>query len=256
MREGRFFVFLLAVVVAIAAFANPASAAKKALIFGPSMATDVPTNEQAVAVSAGFQVTVVSAGQWAAMTTAQFAAYNLIIIGDDACENSTPGLLAPLNQNKSVWSPAITGPIVLNTLDPVYHATNGQGPAGPKLLLLTNAFNAAAKGPGTGLYAHLGCWYLDLNGADVDFMSWVGRVSVVPYESDKIIIHLAGNPVVAGLSASSLSNWDQSAHGQFTNYPDNFNVVLQSKGTVCSDCEIQPMAPGDIKPVLLYRKRP
>ena len=50
------------------------------LIYGPMLGS--APNEQTLAVAAGHTVTVVTAATWSAMTTAQFAAYNAIIIPD------------------------------------------------------------------------------------------------------------------------------------------------------------------------------
>ena len=113
--------------------------AANVLIYGPMLAT--APNEQSLAVAAGHTVTVVTAAQWNAMSTAQFASYDAIVIPDNGCStfggNGDPNLLN-LNATKAVWSPAVTGKIYLLGADAVLHKQ------GQYQLLLTNAINFAA----------------------------------------------------------------------------------------------------------------
>ena len=82
MKKYILFIFLIGL--------SLSASGKNILIFGPRFAAGAP-NEQTLAVAAGHTVTVVTAAQWAAMTTAQFAAYDAIIIPDDVCASAGAG---------------------------------------------------------------------------------------------------------------------------------------------------------------------
>ena len=94
------------------------------LIYGPMMRSYLP-NEQSIAQAAGHTVTVVNAATWSSMTTAQFAAYNSIIIPDD--DSSFAGnlyyKLMLLDSTKTVWAPAVTGKICLLASHPLGNQT-------------------------------------------------------------------------------------------------------------------------------------
>src|SRR5271170_3947825 len=86
---------LLAVGSATVVGANAAQAATKpkALILGTSVTVPGPppagageSLEQYEAQKDGFTVTSVTAAQWDAMTAAQFAKYQVLIIGDPTCD--------------------------------------------------------------------------------------------------------------------------------------------------------------------------
>ena len=90
--------------VASAATSTP----NTALIDGESVTTvdgitkeETPISlEQFAAEHAGFSVTVVNGAEWEAMTAAQFASYQVLIVGDPQC-SSTP---ASVNSNAALTS--------------------------------------------------------------------------------------------------------------------------------------------------------
>src|SRR5260370_37144231 len=75
--------------------------------------------EADAAYSQGLGVDVVSPAVWSWMSTANFAAYNAVILGDATC--SSLGAAAPAIANRSVWGPAIDGNVIAVGTDPVYH---------------------------------------------------------------------------------------------------------------------------------------
>jgi hypothetical protein len=115
----------LAAAVALAALIVPgtaviapalagASTASTALINGESVTTeDLITNsksepislEQFAAENAGFKVTVVSGAEWKAMSAAQFAQYQVLIVGDPMCRSTAPSA----NESAGTWAPVVMG---------------------------------------------------------------------------------------------------------------------------------------------------
>ena len=116
-----------------------------ALINGDSITTDDgitdasgnPVSlEQFAAEKAGYTVTVVTGAQWDAMTAADFAKYQVLIVGDPIC-STTP---TSATSNASVWAPVVMGTSGLNSAvgnrtlvgtDPEYHYLYGGGGAQP-----------------------------------------------------------------------------------------------------------------------------
>lgn len=84
--------------------------------------------EEAKAVELGYTVVIDSDAAWVVRSASDFASFRAIILGDRTCSilgTTLPDLNAAL-ANRSVWSPAITGNIVLVGTDPTYHsAFNG-----------------------------------------------------------------------------------------------------------------------------------
>ena len=96
---------------AVAAVNSPLAhaATPKALILSDSVSSGVAPDgnslEQYEAQQDGFAVTLVDGTQWDAMTAAQFAQYQAIIIGDPTCDYSGNSFLAAVN-NESTWGPS------------------------------------------------------------------------------------------------------------------------------------------------------
>src|SRR5438105_1777244 len=144
-------------------------APKRVLIYGPSLDNSAAPNEKTVAENAGYEVTVADEATWAAMTTAQFASYDAIVLGDPSCDNlGGVELLATAEATKSAWSRAITGSIYVQGTDPVWH-----GVAATPILIL-DGINFVAGGPGTGLYVSLSCFYVGGGDTAVNVLSSIG----------------------------------------------------------------------------------
>jgi hypothetical protein len=65
------------------------------------------------AAALGFTSKTVTEAEWRAMTTADFAAFKAIIIGDNF-GSSDVTLIQFLADTKNVWGPAVTGNIVIH----------------------------------------------------------------------------------------------------------------------------------------------
>src|SRR5262245_27554027 len=132
VRRSRVVLAVL-VVAALAAAWLVVGAAKssqalngKVLILSTTFASQSDFNEAVAAQSLGLPADVVAPEQWAAMTTEQFAQYDAIILGDNACgEDPDTGddgydssiVLAAALANLPTWVPAVTGNVFVSTSD-------------------------------------------------------------------------------------------------------------------------------------------
>jgi RHS repeat-associated protein len=111
------------------------------------------SSPEAQAVPSGYTVTVASPSTWDSMTTAQFANYSAIIIGDPSsgtsCASSVP---SDALSTASTWGPAVTGNVAVLGTAPAL--AGGQGTT-----LMQDAIGYAVAGRTTGLYVSLNCEY-------------------------------------------------------------------------------------------------
>src|ERR1017187_889979 len=124
--------------------------ADKVLILDSTVYGGANSVEAQVAAGLGFTVEGATPATWAGYTTAQFSQYRAIILGDPSCGSVTA--LNPAIANRLIWSPAITGNIIVIGTDNDVHPPGGS-------ILTTNAIRFATSQPGTGLYASLSCYY-------------------------------------------------------------------------------------------------
>jgi len=261
----RFCVFLLSTFV-IVLQANAQAPARKALALSTTLENGINSPETQAAQNLGFTVNIVDPATWGAMTTNDFKAYDLIILGDPDCSNADPGPIAPAAANAGVWSPAITGNQVVILTDPDFHSHFLTAPQ----TLMTNAIGFAGANAGsTGLYISLSCYYaFTPANTPVAALAGLGSFSVEGQGGCPNNIHIVDptSPVVSGLTDGSLSNWSCSAHGGFDSWPrDRYKVValttdiassfvapdgvsgapyiLASGGGPCSQATITPPAP-------------
>ncbi len=235
-----------------------ATGENRILIYGPSMqvpTTFRPKNEQTFAEEEGFTVTVADATTWSGFSTAEFAAFNAIVFGDIF---TVPGDFSPLaaaEANKTVWSAAITGPIIVSGFNPQRHQcdlaqTNCvTGPPGPPVTpgtavhrpeaptLIKNAINFAAGGTGTGLYASLSR-YFQIQArtplTSVSFLSEVGDFKVAGIggvAADTVTIVATTHPAMVGLTNAGLSDWFTSVHQFIVDFPESFIVLAEALRT-------------------------
>jgi hypothetical protein len=150
------------------------------------------------------------------MTTADFAKFKAIVIADPNCAyNTTP--IQFLTDTKNVWSPAVTGNMIVIGTDPSYHTYVGIDGA---RTLIENSIKFAAAGTGTGMYFALSCYYHAVDTATVDVLSYFGnfavRGSLNCYDNVHIV---ATSPAIGTLADAALSNWACSVHEAFVTYP-------------------------------------
>jgi uncharacterized repeat protein (TIGR01451 family) len=191
------------------------------LILSTSVVGGTSSREAVQAVALGFTVEMADATQWTAKLQADFSTYRAIILGDPLCSYSTSSVQAAID-NRSVWSPAVNGNIILIGTDPSFHS---------KDTVIQNAIRYAGAIPGkTGLYAALSCYYQSAPaGTAVPLLDKFGTFKVAGNSYDNIHI-VAVHPVLAGLTDTLLSNWSQSSHEGFTAFPASFLPLAIQRG--------------------------
>jgi len=248
---------------ALAFFCVGVSKAADVLVYGPSLAPSNEAkgvvNEATVAEDEGHDVTVVDEGTWSSMSTGQFASYDAIVIGDAGCDFSDGEDLDAVNANKGTWSPVVTGNIVMNTFDAFLHIFGGATEA-EATGLAAAGINYAASGPGTGLYYSNGCRAFDTGDDDkgtppdfsLEFMSLFGFFGLARNSPDNIIFIEPEHPALDGPTEEGLSCWGSSTHGQWVDFPDDFEVVADGDEEIeCKDEKaIQASKGSDETPTL------
>lgn len=94
--------------LALGVLASVAWASAEDLLFLENRQGD----EYANAVAAGYSTKVVTDDEWRTLTTADFASYKAIVIGDQYCDTNK-GNLQVLTDTRSIWGPAVLGKIVI-----------------------------------------------------------------------------------------------------------------------------------------------
>ncbi len=210
----------------------------KALILSTSVAPGTATDgsgkslEQQQAEADGFTVTVVDAATWDAMTAADFATYQVLIIGDPSCGG--PESFAAAQMNATTWEPVVMrsgGNKVLIGTDPTFH---NDGPTGTKRgdLLEANGIAFAGAVPGaTGAYIDLTCAYETASpGTPVPLLDGLsshgaGQFTVGGAPCTGTIAIVAQSGPTAGLHDADLSNWSCSVHEFFDKFPSDWTPL-------------------------------
>jgi hypothetical protein len=241
-------VLLLAVTTAslVGSHAAQAVTAPKALILsdsvsvpGPAPASLTQSLEEYEAIADGFSVTTVTGTQWDAMTANQFAAYQVLIIGDKTCSDATE--FAAAATNASTWEPVVMksgGNKVIIGTDPVYHDEPGHhGPNAWRLIKNGIAY-AGQVASATGAYVDLSCAYesnTDAPGTAVPLLDGLsshgtGQFTVVGegFFTDACattVNIVAQTGPTAGLVDDDLSSWGCSVHEAFTTFPSDYTPL-------------------------------
>lgn len=197
--------------------AVPAPDANSVLILDTTVSGGGGSIEAVEAANAGFTVVVASAAVWAATTTAEFKTYRALILGDATC--TSVGAVAAAEANRTTWSPAIDGNMILIGTDEVFHDVQG----GRQVTI--NAIKFAANIPTkTGLMCSLSCYYAGTGSPTaVPVLDQFGSFTVQDpgncYNDAHIV---AAHPALVGLTDASISNWSCSVHEAFLSYPPTF----------------------------------
>ncbi|HWD66265.1 MAG TPA: hypothetical protein VG405_13955 [Solirubrobacteraceae bacterium] len=198
---------------------------------------DTRSLEQQQAEALGYQVTTVDGATWDAMTQAQFASYQLLIIGDSGCKTDQVGPGSAALQNAGTWEPAVMnsgGNKVLIGTDPTKHYLLGNAPEAPQLEENSLAYAGDVSGA-TGLYLDLSCSY-DTAGAGTDvpilggLVQGTGQFSVEGWDSVNAcatgVNIVAATGPTGGLTDSELSDWNCSVQEAFTNFPTGYTPLV------------------------------
>lgn len=211
------------------------AAASEVLILDATVSGGASSLEAQEVTAQGFTPVVVDDATWEGMTTAQFASYRAIVIGDPTCGSydDTSHLTAALS-NPGTWGAAVNGNVLIIGTDPVYHS-GGTLTSGPGQLVAHGVDFALAQAGKTGAYIDLSCAYGDmpantpvtlLDGIRSGGFSVDGGPSSVCYDDAHIV---ATHPALAGLTDADLSNWGCSVHESFDTWPADYTVLAMAR---------------------------
>lgn len=207
---------------------SAAAAANEVLILGNTVTGGTASLEAQRVTADGYTPVIVDDATWESMTTAQFASYRAIVIGDPTCGsyNDTSHLTAALS-NPQTWGAAINGNVIVIGTDPVFHSYL----PGPVQLINHAMDFALAQAGKTGGYIDLSCAYGTvpantpltlLDGLRPGGFSVDGGPSTVCYNDAHIV---ATHPALTGLTDAQLSNWSCSVHEAFDTWPADYTVL-------------------------------
>ena len=188
--------------------------------------------EQYEAEQDGFTVTVVDGTTWDSMTAAQFAAYQVIIIGDPTCGDATNFQAA--SSTRDVWEPVVMssgGNKVLIGTDPTYHYRAAGHPNG-NLLGKNGIAYAGAVAGGDRCLRRSQLRLLELLARDPGAAARrpeLARCRFVHRRRRAVlpgsISIIAQSGPTSGLNDSDLSNWSCSVHEFFDKFPSDYTPL-------------------------------
>jgi hypothetical protein len=215
---------LVAVVVTMWASNGPSEAAAGEVVM---LSTTEGTGLTPAFEAAGKTVVKKTQEEWAAMTAAEFDAFDAIVLGDPNCQSLGPAAAA--EANAATWSSVVDGNVLIIGTDEALH--RGQG--GQALMDKGAPFVVAEAGK-TGAYISLSCYY-HANPSDppvspVPVLAGFGTFTVrgVGCFNDAHIV--ATHPALEGLTDGTLSNWGCSVHEAFNDWPLAFEVLAIAEG--------------------------
>jgi hypothetical protein len=218
-------------------------AGNSVLILDSSVAGGVSSLEATEALNLGFDVVVNDNPTWLSMSTAQFATFRAIILGDPYCQGSTAPIGAAIG-NRTTWSPAVQGNMIIIGTDETLHAESSLGAKDRGLNLTRRGIAFAANNPAkTGAFISLSCYY---SGAPLapqvlplldQYGTFTLHGSLNCYNNAHIVATApaltgasVGAPPVPLLLDGSLANWSCSLHEGFDSWPAAFSVFAIGQG--------------------------
>ncbi len=161
---------------------------------------------------AAMDVTVIAEADWRIMTTAEFAAYDLLWV-DDVFAAVHDALL----DTAVTWGDAVDGRIYLHGTDPPAHG----GRAGAQDFVDLSV-DWLLDGGGTAFYGAM-----DGGHSSYDFTPWgvSGCAGANCGNGDVCDVTDEAHPAIAGLTDAELSGWGQTAHNYFDVIPVDFESI-------------------------------
>jgi len=225
-RPLRSLVLALALALSLPLFgAGPAAAGVDLLILSTTLFNGASSPEVQTAQALGLTYEIADPSTWAAKTTAGFASYRAIVLGDPNCRVGDSSI-APAAANALTWGAAVTGNVVILGTDPTFHTLRGN-PGAAMLIRQGLSFAVGAAGR-TGAYVALSCYY-----ASAPFNSPVpaldgfgpGLFSVQGQGGCPNAAHVVNGQVFPGISDDELKNWSCSTHEGFDFFPSAWTPV-------------------------------
>lgn len=222
-----------------------AAAPLTALVYGPSLYSGVTSLEVVDLESLGYSVTIASDSQWAAMSTADFSAYGLLVIADPRCGDVFGGTF---NAQAYVWTSAVNGNVVVFGTDPSFHAGSHSGAATFESHALALAGGVSGA---TGLYLSLSCSGTDSQPV-LDSLAPGLTVGTGGY-FDNVTDVTAAGATALNITGADISGWNSSVHEYIDQWPANFTPLGIVRST--NGCANLITTPGGVTgcPYILSR---
>ena len=178
---------------------------------------------------AGSTTTIADDPTWRAMTTADFAKFDLIVIGaagDPFGGSGTPtsASLQAAFDTRATWGAAVNGRIEVLGLDPGFHAVRGTTGATTFAKASLQWLSTSAPKT-TSLYVNS-----DWGVRKLDFLSPFGAFSSSASNYDIVAVTSATHATMTGSTSVSLSNWRASGHSMVT-IPASFTEIATGTST-------------------------
>jgi len=200
------------------------------LILASSVSGGAGSREAQAVAALGYTFDLATNAEWASLTTAQFASYKAIILGDPTCQGFGSAARATAQANANVWGPAVNGNVVVIGTDPTFHSYLGGA-----LALIKKGVAFALDSPlGTGAYITTSCYYHGV-GANtpvpmLDGLSTLGNFTARGVGCYNNAYITASHPALDGLTNANLSGWSCSIHNGFDSWPADFEVLAIGRG--------------------------
>ena len=229
-----------------------------ALINGDSVTTvDGITNssgtpislEQYAAQRVGYVVTVVSGATWDSMSSADFAKYQVLIVGDPNCSftaasaTSNAATWAPVAMGTSGLNPTVGNRVIVGT-DPEYHYRLGLGgarpttpgdpsTAGAEHLVQAGITFAGGVAGATGVYFDTSCFDRGQDTATLNSLSSArtGFTEDSGPPCGGSVQFIASNPVFAGVTDANIQGWGCSDHITYPAFPVDWQPLAVATDT-------------------------
>jgi hypothetical protein len=201
------------------------AAGPTALILDPTVSGGSGSLEATDLTTAGWTITDVSASTWDSMSQAQFASYQLLVLGDPTCSSESPTPIAGAVSDEATWEPVINGNQLIIGTDPVYHDTLG-GKPGAGVLIQKGLNYAGAQVGKTGIYLDLSCYYglgiaSGTHAPILDGLRSGFTVETAPNCADAIHVVASAQQLI-GITDADLSGWSCSVHEVFSTWPASY----------------------------------
>lgn len=235
-RLGQRWSWLLCLIFCMAAAANAAQ--KKVLFYGSThqsggvgekLVNNTPSEFYPIGQGSDIWTpgNANAAKDWSKKTTADFQAFDAIVIGDLYPDTlNIPSRWAGAIANRIIWSAAITGNILLYGEDPEYHA-----PAQPGAIeIIQQGIRFAADDPAAGPGLFITFSIIDpalpspvdpSQPCTAHLLSGLGSFSLIAANNDAVR-KTYSNPFIDCLTEFELSDWLQSSHSGFLSWPTGY----------------------------------
>jgi hypothetical protein len=207
---------------------TPPPPARRALILATSVKGGKNSIEAKAAAADGFKVVLANDTKWDSMNAAAFAKYQVLVIGDKDCPDSSGSsspAFAAAQANVGVWAPVVMssgGNRVIIGTDPVFHDLRGH-PGGGTVIAEGIAF-AGQISKRTGAYVDLSCAYSGATpGTPVPLLAGLSSAGANQFTAGGApcagaIALVAQSGPTSGVSDNDLSNWECSVHNYFEHW--------------------------------------